>query len=156
MKPFVAVLLFAMPISLAILAGKQPASNPSYSTPATVQETSPQEKIPVPDEAGIERRDFMRTKLMYSQNIFEGLTVRNFGLIKRGISDVDQLLESEHWVTIDNDEYRKLTDEFKTSLQRLKISADTNNIEATALRFYEMSNRCIDCHQHLRHANYSF
>ena len=127
--------------------------------PLNHQETdqeADQETVPVPDESSVERRDFMRTKLMYSQNIFEGLTIRNFELIERGIHEVEQLLEAEQWVTIDSEDYRKLTAEFKTSLKRMKVTAESKNIEATALRFYDMSNRCIDCHQHLRHAQYHF
>ena len=130
--------------------------NPTPTPTPTPTPLAHQETLPVPDESSIERRDFMRTKLMYSQNIFEGLTVRNFELIERGIQEVEQVLEAEQWVAIDNEDYRKLTEEFKTSLKRMKVTAQSKNIEATALRFYDMSNRCIDCHQHLRHAQYHF
>ncbi len=145
------LLLTFLPLTV-LLAAQSEQSNKESDVP----DDSAQPQIPVPDDSAIERRDFMRTKLLYSQNIFEGLTIRDFDMIKRSIRDTEELLEAEEWVTIDNEDYRRLTEEFKTSLKRLKITAESENVEATALRFYEMSTRCIDCHQHLRLAKYQF
>lgn len=110
--------------------------------------------IPANDPDAVARRDFMRTKLMYTQNIFEGLTIGDFKAVDTAIMEVQMITEGEQWVTIDNEVYQRLTEEFKVSTRRLKKAAESRNIEATALRFYEMSNRCIDCHQHIRVAKY--
>lgn len=118
------------------------------------QESTPQETRPRQDEDSISRRDFMRTKLMYTQNIFEGLTTRNFNLIQKGIEEVHRVTEGAMWVQIDNDDYRQLNEDFIRRIKRLQAAAETQNIEATAMRFYEMSTSCIDCHNHLRTANY--
>jgi hypothetical protein len=107
-------------------------------------------QIPVPQEGAVERRDFMRTKLLFTQNIFEGLITREWDLIQRGIKELEQVLEAEQWISIEHDEWRRQVDEFRTSLHRIKKSAESRNIEATSLRFYEMSTRCIDCHQLLK------
>lgn len=115
-----------------------------------------QDPIPVPQQGAVERRSFMRTKLNYTQNILEGLTMAEFGLIEHGIRELQGVLEAEQWVTIDNDDYRRLVDDFQVSVDRLKRASESKNIEATALRFYEMSTRCIDCHQHLQRAGYSY
>ena len=112
--------------------------------------------VPADDENAIARKDFMRAKLMYSQNIFEGLTTGDFLLIQAGIKEVQGITEGEQWVAIDNDHYRKLTEDFKTSVKRLKKAAESRNLDAIALRYYNMSTSCIDCHDHLRHAEYSF
>lgn len=112
--------------------------------------------LPFNDPDKVARRDFMRTKLMYTQNIFAGLTVGDFKDIKKAIREVQMVTEGGQWVEIDNEIYHQLTDEFKISTKRLAQAAETGNIEATAMRFYEMSNRCIDCHQHIRKANYEF
>lgn len=115
------------------------------------------DKVEIPDDGNaIARRDFMRTKLMYSQNIFEGLTTGNFKLINAGIKEVSGITEAERWVTIDDERYQKLTEDFKTTVKRLQAAAKTGNIEATALRYYQMSTSCIDCHQHIRIAQYEF
>lgn len=112
--------------------------------------------IPSDDTGSTARRDFMRTKLMYSQNIFEGLTTGNFDTIERAVKEIEHVTEGEKWVAIDNDKYRKLTEEFKTATKRLKEAAKTRNLDATALRYYNMSTSCIDCHHHIRQARYEF
>ena len=122
------------------------------------QEKKQDDKIVIPGdgENAIARRDFMRTKLMYSQNIFEGLTTGDFELINAGIMEVNGITEAEKWIEIDNDDYRKLTEDFKTSVKRLQAAAESENIEATALRYYQMSTSCIDCHAHIRISGYQF
>jgi hypothetical protein len=115
-----------------------------------------QDGILVPQEGAVERRDFMRTKLMFTQNIFEGLTIREFDLVNRGIQELEGVLGAEQWVTIDNEEYQAQVEAFRTALQRLRKAAETKNIEATAFRFYEMTTRCIDCHQLLQKGGYHF
>jgi hypothetical protein len=112
--------------------------------------------IPHDDENTIARRDFMRSKLLYAQNIFAGLTAGDFMRIKAGIKEVQGITEGEKWVAIDNDLYRKLTEDFKTTTQRLSDAAESGNLEAVALRYYQMSTSCIDCHKHIREAAYQF
>ncbi len=112
--------------------------------------------IPADDTGAASRRDFMRTKLMYSQKIFEGLTTGNFDSIERSIQEIQNITLGEQWVAIDNDHYRKLTEDFKTTTKRLMEAAKTKNLDATALRYYNMSTSCIDCHNHIRQARYEF
>lgn len=127
-------------------------------TQKTSKPTQEVDKIEVPGDGqdAVARRDFMRTKLMFSQNIFEGLTTGNFKLINAGIREVEGVTDAEQWVQIEDERYRKLTEEFKTSVKRLKAAAKTGNIEATALRYYQMSTSCIDCHSHIRVAQYEY
>ena len=124
------------------------------------QESKPKTegKIVVQDQDpdSIARRDFMRTKLMYSQNIFEGLTRGDFKLIKAGIKEVQTVTEGEQWIAIDNEQYKRLTEDFETATKRLKDAAETGNIEATALRYYQLSTSCIDCHLHIRKVGYEY
>lgn len=128
---------------------------------APSQEPQPQQEqdrvvIPHDDDNAVARRDFMRTKLQFTKNIFEGLTTGDFNQIKDGIKDVQGVTQGEKWVTIDNDFYRKLTEDFKTTTKRLSEAAESGNIDAVALRYYQMSTSCIDCHKHIRKAEYEF
>jgi cytochrome c556 len=108
------------------------------------------------DPDRVARRDYMRAKLMYSQNILEGLTRGDFKLIKTGIDEIQTITAGEQWISIDNEDYKKLTEEFKTATRRLKDAAETGNLEATALRYYQLSTSCIDCHVHIRKIGYEY
>ncbi len=93
---------------------------------------------------------------MYSQNIFEGLTTGKFRLIKEGINEIKGITQGEKWVSVDDERYRKLTEDFNTAIKRLSSAVESENLEAVALRYYQMSTSCIDCHRHIRLANYKF
>ncbi len=110
--------------------------------------------VPQEDADAISRRDFMRTKLMYSQNMLEGLTTGHFETIDAAIAEMKLVTSGSKWVSIDSGDYRRLTADFEAALERLAESAATRSIDATAMRFYQMSTSCIDCHSHIRHAGY--
>ena len=107
------------------------------------------------DSDMIARRDFMRSKLMYSQLILEGLTTDDFEMIEKAIENLKMVTEGEMWVAFDDDaKYRDLTNDFKKATTRLKDGADSDNLDATAMRFYQMNTTCIDCHKHIRAQGY--
>ncbi|QDU98858.1 hypothetical protein Pla8534_67690 [Lignipirellula cremea] len=91
---------------------------------------------------------------MYSQNILEGLTTNDFDEIQAAVRELQRVTSGEKWLIVDAKEYRQHTADFERSLQRLQEAAATKSIDAAALRFHEMSLRCIDCHKHVRKANY--
>lgn len=98
----------------------------------------------------ISRRDFMRLKLMYSQNVFEGLTTDDFEQIEAAVKNLQQVTEGEKWLDYKDEKYQQHTAAFKKSTLDLLEAAKTKNIDATTLRFHQMSIRCIDCHKHVR------
>ena len=145
-------------IGLTLLAFSVAASANVWSV-TQEQNAAPDDKmieLPEQDPDSISRRDFMRTKLLFSQNIFEGLTTGDFNAINTAIKELQMVTEGSQWVAIDNEQYRKLTEEFETTTRRLAEAAKSKNLDATALRFYSMSNSCIDCHKHIRKVKYDF
>ena len=152
---FSIVAILSLIAAATMAVSVQPGSAQQDSIPQTQE---PEIIISDQDSAeSISRRDFMRTKLLFSQQIFEGLTTADFAGIERAVKEVQAITEGEKWVAIDNDHYRKLTEEFKTSTARLLEAAKTKNLDATALRYYNnMSTSCIDCHKHIRKAGYEF
>lgn len=130
----------------------------SVQSSSLIQQQEDDEKIEIPSEGpdAIARKDFMRTKLMYSQNIFEGLTTGRFPLIEEGLNEIKNITHAEQWVTVDDERYQKLTDDFNMTLTRMAQALDSKNIDAVALRYYQMSTSCIDCHQHISLEGYKF
>ena len=120
------------------------------------QEKDEKLTLPAQDPDAVSRRDFMRTKLMYSQNVLEGLTTGDFKMIDSAIKEIEMVTTAEQWIAIDNEKYRELTQDFKNSTRQLKEAAMSRNLDATAMRFYNLSTTCIDCHKHVRKAGYQF
>ena len=119
------------------------------------QEEKGRPKASPQDSDLIARRDFMRSKLMYSQLILEGLTTDDFDMIDKAIENLKMVTEGEMWVAFDDDEkYRELTQDFRNATESMLQAAESENLDATAMRFYQMNTTCIDCHKHIRARGY--
>ena len=169
-----AVFFFALIISGSIVANMLSQDQPKISTNESLSSLAvqphPQEKdqeqekdkpkkrivIPADDDKANERRDFMRIKMQSSQYILEGLTVKNFKLVNKGIQQIKDMTQSSKWVAIDDPIYRDLVKDFETATERLEAAAKTQNIDATAMRYYQLTTNCIDCHKQIHKAEYSF
>lgn len=106
------------------------------------------------DQDSLSRRDFMRMKLNYTQNILEGLTTRDFGLIISGAEEVERITQAEAWNSNDFADYQKISDELRSVASHLKKAGQKSNLEAAALRYFELTMKCMDCHQYLRKADF--
>jgi len=106
------------------------------------------------DQDSKARRDFMRVKMMYSSNILEGLTNKDFKLIEEGANEIIGVTAAEKWLAVDTMEYRRHSDELKTAAEKLKKEAKKQNLEGAALRFFDMTLKCIDCHEHIRELSF--
>jgi hypothetical protein len=106
------------------------------------------------DPDSLSRRDFMRMKLNYTQNILEGITTRDFGLIISGAEEVERITQAEAWNSNDFADYQKISDELRSVASHLKKAGQKSNLEAAALRYFELTMKCMDCHQYLRKADF--
>lgn len=96
------------------------------------------------------RRDFMRSKLMYMQNIMEGIATRDFVLIRKGAEEVERITHAGEWLVSDSPEYKHMSDDLRTIAGKLIKAADGKNLDAAALRFSDMTINCMDCHDYSR------
>lgn len=102
----------------------------------------------------IAQRDFMRTKLMYTQNIVEGLSTGRFALIASSADEIQRITEAGIWTANNTPEFVRWSNELRETAGHLKKAADKGNLEAATLRYFELTLKCIDCHQHLRKADF--
>ncbi len=100
------------------------------------------------------RQLFMRGKLASNQKIVEGLSLKNYEMIQEGAESVVQLVKGQHWFVLTTPEYRRFSEDMTMAAQRLKDAARNENIEAAALRYFDLTLTCIDCHQYLETVGY--
>ena len=94
------------------------------------------------------RKKFMRGKLNSNQQIVEGLSLKNFDLIGQGAQGVTALVKGQHWFVLDTPEYRDHSKQMESAANRLHEASKAKNIEAAALRYFDLTLSCIDCHEH--------
>ena len=102
------------------------------------------------DQDAIARRDFMRAKLMFTQNIVEGLATENFDQVVAGAEEIKGVIGGAQWLVHDTPEYQRHSDELKQAVDQLIVAGKSKNLDAAALRYFDMTLRCIDCHKYLR------
>jgi sensor histidine kinase regulating citrate/malate metabolism len=100
------------------------------------------------------RQMFMRGKLASNQKIVEGLSTRNYDMIRDGADAVMALTKGQHWFVIDTPDYRKHGEDMTAAAQRLLDAAESKNIEAAALRYFDLTLNCLDCHQYIETQKY--
>ena len=129
-KAAMVIAFFVMGSFIATLACQDEGSAPGESK-VRIQEKDQekeQEKkkrilVPADDDKSEERIDFMRIKMQSSQLILEGLTVKDFDLVNKGIQQVKAMTKSGKWVSIDDEFYRELVSDFELTTQKLEESA---------------------------------
>lgn len=100
---------------------------------------------------------FMRAKLEHSQNVLEGLTTEDFGMISRDAAKMELLSQEAAWQVLQTPEYRQQSLEFRRATTALKAAADNENIDGAALAYVDVTMKCVKCHQYVRNVkNASF
>lgn len=106
------------------------------------------------DIAQMARKAFMRGKLASNQKIVEGLSVKNFGLIAEGAEEIKALVKGQHWFVLRTPEYQSYSAEMQVAAGRLVQAAENRNLEAAALRYFDLTLNCLDCHGYIEKQKY--
>jgi hypothetical protein len=100
------------------------------------------------------RKQFMRGKLISNKKIVEGLSLKDFALVREGAEGVNALVKGQHWFVLDTLEYQDYSKDMEQAAQKLIKAADDKNMEAAALRYFDVTLNCIDCHRYLETVKY--
>jgi hypothetical protein len=106
------------------------------------------------DVKSASRKAFMRGKLASNQKIVEGLSVKNFGMIAEGALAVKTLVKGQHWFVLNTPEYKRLSAEMEIAATRLEQAANSKNVDAAALRYFDLTLNCVDCHNYIETQKY--
>ena len=100
------------------------------------------------------RKKFMQGKLVSNKKIVQGLTTNDFGLVKEGAQEVSAYVKGQSWFVLKTPEYRVFSDDMSRAAKSLERAAKNQNVEAAALRYFELTVKCIDCHQYILTTKY--
>lgn len=93
---------------------------------------------------------FMRAKLDHSKKLLEGLALEDFTLIARQSQELSLLSQATNWQVLQTDEYLEQSAEFRRSADALTEAAREKNLDAAALRFVDLTMKCVNCHKYVR------
>ena len=93
---------------------------------------------------------FMARKLDGSRNIIAGLSTENFDLISQSAQDLMLLSHEADWNVIQTKPYLRMSSDFRASAERLRDSANENNLDGATLAYFEVTLNCVRCHKYIR------
>lgn len=99
-----------------------------------------------PDEVGT----FMRAKLDHSKKLLEGLALEDFTMIARESQELSLLSQATNWQVLQTPEYLDQSREFRRTADALTAAAREKNLDAAALRYVELTMKCVNCHKYVR------
>lgn len=115
------------------------------------QESQQQEEDDIKTAA---RKAFMRGKLTSNQKIVEGLSTKNYDMIREGADAVMALTKGQHWFVLDSPEYKSYSEDMTIAARRLHEAAGEKNLDAAALRYFDLTLACLDCHRYIETQKY--
>jgi hypothetical protein len=99
------------------------------------------------------RAEFMRTKLEYSKQALEGLTLENYDAIAKSAKALRLLSQAAEWEvpTIPNaTDYVSFTREFQLLTDEMALKASQKNIDGATLAYLRLTMNCVNCHKYVR------
>ena len=100
------------------------------------------------------RKKFMRGKLDSNKKIVEGLSMKDFAMIREGAQNVTAVVKGQHWFVLDTPAYKQYSQDMERAAQLLVDAAEKKNIEAATLRYFDLTLDCIDCHRYIETQRY--
>ncbi len=94
--------------------------------------------------------DFMQLKLMHAKKVLEGLAIEDFDMIAKHSQELSLLSQATNWQVLQTDEYLTQSVEFRRAADALTKAAEEKNLDAAALRYMDVTMKCIVCHKYVR------
>ncbi|MCA9088176.1 MAG: hypothetical protein KDA90_06005 [Planctomycetaceae bacterium] len=95
-------------------------------------------------------REFMRQKLIASNQILEGLVTEDAEMIRVAADRLNKLSQAEQWRVRNDVMYRQFSGEFQRITEQLSVAAKKGNMDQAALKWMDATMSCIECHRFVR------
>jgi len=93
---------------------------------------------------------FMRTKLVWSDAVLQGLVLEKFDLVSQNAIRMRNMTLSNQWFTMKQPEYMAHTTDFQKSVDALYMAAVDKNLEAATESYMKVTRTCVECHRLVR------
>jgi hypothetical protein len=94
--------------------------------------------------------DSMHLKLESAQKVLEGLALEDFQLIEKESQAISLLTQENTWKVLQTPEYVQYSSDFRRTVDALTEAARKKNLDGAALRYVEMTMKCVQCHKYVR------
>jgi len=94
--------------------------------------------------------ELMKRKLLASQKVLEGIALNDFEKIEKNAEELLLISKAAEWHVLRTPEYQLFSNTFQRSANDLIKNARSNNLDAAALSYVDLTLTCVRCHKHVR------
>ena len=95
-------------------------------------------------------KDVMKFKLHHAQRVLEGMATENYEVLADNAKKLKALSQQADWQIRQTPEYQKFTADFARSADSLLKAANSKNVDAATVAYFQMTVSCTTCHKYLR------
>lgn len=92
----------------------------------------------------------MKRKLDSAQKVLASLVMEDYETVEREAQRLHLYSQESDWNVLQTREYRRISDEFRASANRMAEAAKRRNIDSAGLAYVRLTLSCIECHRHVR------
>jgi hypothetical protein len=96
--------------------------------------------------------EWMKKKLIFSQNVLDGLTHADFEKVQTHASNLAFLGFLEKWTLADRPEYKRQLAVYEFATIEIVRQARDKNLEGATLAYHQLTTSCVQCHKVVRDA----
>lgn len=93
---------------------------------------------------------FMRSKLVYSQAVLEGMALEKYDVISRNAIRLREMTSSNLWYSARQPDYMLQTTNYQKSVDSLYMAAVDKNLDRVTDAYAAVARSCVDCHRVVR------
>lgn len=123
-------------MSMSIILSNE---NTTFEEPVGKKETPPAKEQSV-----------MERKLQHSQNLLNGLALKDFDKINKEADALIAVRKEATWKINETEQYLRHSNAFDDQLQRIKKAAKEKNLDGATLAYLDLTLTCVKCHETLR------
>lgn len=101
--------------------------------------------------AQVRTNQLMIDKLQAAQKLLEGIALAKFDKIERHADDLIRISKTAEWINAGKSpRYEMYSNEFQRAAEAIVKKAKAKNMDGVTLAYFDLTNSCVRCHQHLR------
>lgn len=99
-------------------------------------------------------RAIMRTKLVFSRNILEGIVLEKPDLVARNARLLRDMSQTNAFLALGFSDYLRYIKQYQGNTDALAQAAREKNLTKASQIFAKISNNCVECHRSFRREQY--
>jgi hypothetical protein len=92
----------------------------------------------------------MKSKLVASQKVLEGIATEDFALIQRSATLLYGYSQTAEWAGQQPPEYNRFTTDFRRQASALVQAGRDKNVDRATVAYFQLTVSCVNCHKFLR------